>query len=103
MRIDPNSLGNLGSVQTGRAGETEATNPSSKGGSSAKAGSAASDRVELSSFTGRLSQALAASSTGRAQRVAELKAAVHNGTYQPDPLKTAQSIVNYSLQVGNSQ
>jgi len=97
MRIsDPNGLGHLASAQSGRAAETEAANPSLKGGK-AGGGSAASDRVELSSFTGRLSEALTASSAGRAQRVAQLKAAVDAGTYQPDPDAISRAIVDHSL------
>jgi len=98
MRIsDPNGLGHLASAQNGRAGETEAVNPSLKGGTTGAGKSAFSDRLELSSFAGRLSQALAASSAGRAQRVAELKAAVQSGNYRPDPVAIGRSIIDYSL------
>jgi negative regulator of flagellin synthesis FlgM len=101
MRIsDPNGLGQLSSAQNGRAGGAEAVNPSLKGGSSAAGKSSSSDRLELSSFAGRLSQAVAASSAGRSQRVAELKAAVQSGTYQTDPAAISRSIVDYSLSVG---
>lgn len=102
MRIsDPNGLGHLASAQSGRAAETEAVNPSLKGGGKAGAGSAASDRVELSSFTGRLSEALAATSAGRAQRVAELKAAVQSGSYQTDPAAISSAIVDHSLRAAD--
>jgi flagellar biosynthesis anti-sigma factor FlgM len=102
MRIsDPNGLGQLSSAQNGRAGGAEAITPSLKGGSSAAGKSASSsDRLELSSFAGRLSQALATSSAGRSQRVAELKAAVQSGNYRPDPAAISRSIVDYSLAVG---
>src|SRR5262249_8606764 len=70
---DPQRLGHLPSAQNGRTGETEAITPSLKEGSVTAEKSASSDRLELSSFAGRLSEALTASSAGRAQRVAELK------------------------------
>lgn len=98
MRIsDPNGLGHLASAQNGRTGETEAITPSVKGGASSTSARSLSDRLELSSFTGRLSETLAASSEDRAVRVAQLKAAVQDGTYRPDPLSVSRSIVDFSL------
>lgn len=101
MRIsDPNGLGHLASKPNGRTGETEAVTPSVQGGASSNARGTSSDRLELSSLAGRLSHTLAASSHGRAERVAALKAAVNDGTYNPDPLSIARSIVDYSVAAG---
>jgi flagellar biosynthesis anti-sigma factor FlgM len=101
MRIsDPNGLGHLASAQNGRAGETEAINQSLKGGSDAAGKAASSDRLQLSTFAGRLSEALATGSAVRAERVAQLKAAVQSGAYQPDPLAISRSIVDFSLAAG---
>jgi negative regulator of flagellin synthesis FlgM len=98
MRIsDPNGLGQLASTQSGKAGETEAAK--AKTGSGSARPGAAGDRVELSSFSGRISESLLAASASRAQRVAELKAAVESGSYQPDPMAVGRSIIDHSLAV----
>lgn len=102
MRIsDPNGLNHLASAQNGRTAETEAVKPSVTAGASSGGRASASDRLELSSFTARLSDTLAASSANRAQRVAELKAAVQSGEYQPDPRSISRSIIDYSVAAGS--
>ena len=74
-------------------------------GASAKNGkssAADTDRVELSSFTGRISQTLAADSASRAQRVAQLKNAVQSGTYKADAQAVSRALVDQAIAAGKS-
>jgi len=104
MRIvDPNSLGNTLPVQTGRTGETQSVHPSGKGGSVSKAGSGASDSVQLSSLSGRISQSLETDSASRAHRVSQIAAAVQAGTYKVDASAVSRAIVDQSIVPGQTE
>lgn len=101
MRIsDPNGSGNLGPAQSGRTGQSDAVKPSANN-SSLESRPAVSDGLELSSFAGRLSASLAAHSASRAERVAQLTAAVRSGTFQTDPARISHAIVDHSLGSGS--
>ena len=97
MRIvDSTNLGNTTPTQTGRAGELHSIESGGKSGSLARKGSAA-DSVELSGFTGRLSQAMEAAAASRAQRIVELTGAVRSGSYQVDAKTISHAMVNDAI------
>jgi flagellar biosynthesis anti-sigma factor FlgM len=80
------------SVYGGRTNESEriqADTSESSGGS----GTAAGDRVDLSSLAGRISQAMASLSTRSAQRVTQLQKDFRAGRYQPDARAISQAML----------
>jgi len=96
--IDSNHLENTTSAQTGRSGDTSSVTSAGKNGSSAagKTGGSA-DRVELSGFSGRVSQTLQTDASSRAQRVAQLSALVRSGKYQVDSKAVSKAIVDQAI------
>jgi anti-sigma28 factor (negative regulator of flagellin synthesis) len=96
MRIDSNNLGNLGPSQAERSGETPAIVSPGKNGSAGKTGASA-DRVELSGFTGRVSESLQADAASRGQRVSQLAAAVRSGTYKLDSRAVSGAVVDDAI------
>jgi flagellar biosynthesis anti-sigma factor FlgM len=102
MRIvDSTSLGDATAVQTGRAGALHSIDSGGKTGSTLRNGSSALDSVELSGFAGRLSQTMEATSASRAQRVAELTAAVRSGSYQVDASAVSHAMVSQAISSGS--
>lgn len=83
-------------AETGRTPETQKTARDNAGRSSAS-GSAEGDRVELSSTLGRLSRALTADSTQRANRVQALAAEYETGRYQANAQATSHALIAEAL------
>ena len=98
MRIyDSNQLGNLGTAQTGRSNETPSiVSPGKKDSGVGKSGTGA-DRVELSGFSGKVSQTLQADATSRAQRVSQIASAVRSGNYKVDSMAVSKAIINQAI------
>ena len=97
MKIDPSRLHSIGRSSVGRvSGEgIEAARPVRE--SAASGGVEGADQLALSSRAEEIKAAraaLAETPEVRAQRVAELKAQVQEGTYQVDPDKVAERILN---------
>ena len=97
--IDQNSLSQTAATQTGRTGGVSSTGPSLRSGSGGNV-SAGADSVELSGFSSRISEALRTDSASRAQRVAQLTAAVQSGTYRVDAGAISHALVNEGLAGG---
>jgi flagellar biosynthesis anti-sigma factor FlgM len=97
MRIvDNNNPGNTAVGQTTRAAETQATGSTMKAVETSSSASA-TDGLQLSKFTGSLSQILQSDSANRSQRVAQLAAAVKAGTYRVDPMAVSRAIVEHAI------
>jgi flagellar biosynthesis anti-sigma factor FlgM len=96
-----NGVGNLGATQTGRSESPSVVSPGKSGSGSGKTGSS-SDRVELSSFTGRMSQTMQADAASRAQRVSQIAAAVRSGTYKVDSMAVSKAIIDQAVASGTS-
>jgi anti-sigma28 factor (negative regulator of flagellin synthesis) len=58
------------------------------------------DTVQLSGFSGELSQTLQADASSRARRVSQIAAAVECGTYQVDAKAVGRAIINDALAGG---
>jgi flagellar biosynthesis anti-sigma factor FlgM len=104
MRIvDSTNLGNATPAQTGRAREVHPNDSKGKIGSAARTGSSASDSVELSGFTDRLSRTMQDAAASRTQRVTELTAAVRSGTYQVDAKAVSHAMVSQAISSGGNE
>ena len=97
--VDTNNVGNTTSAQTGRTGELHSIDRAGKHGSADKS-PGLKDSVELSGFTGRLSQTMQDATINRAQRISELTAAVRSGSYQVDAAAVSQAMVNQAISSG---
>ena len=96
--IDSNNPANITSAQTGRSGETSQVPSSGRNGvSGAGKNGSGSDRVELSGFAGRVSQMLEKDAGARAERVAQLAAAVRSGSFQVDSAAVSKAIVSQAI------
>ena len=94
MRIDNNNGNTAALGQTTGAAQTQLGNaPSKAGGASSAAPDA--DGLQLSGFAGSLSRIMQSDSVSRAQRVAQLTAAVRSGTYQVDPQAVSRAMVDH--------
>lgn len=94
MRIaDPNSPTNALPAET--AALQPAAHPHDNGGAGTTV--SGSDHTELSGLADRLTELLQGDSVSRAQRIAQLKEAVANGTYQVDAAAVSRAIVNEAL------
>ena len=100
MRIYDVNLTGSAAAESGRAQESQR---SDRAGSSRSGGAGlfgASDRVELSSTLGRLSQAMDADSSALANRVQALASLYQSGKYQPDSMATSRGMVADALAGG---
>ena len=99
MRIvDTNSSGNPNPIQNGRTGGARpVTNGGTNGGSSQV--SSSGDSVQLSGFSGKVSQSLQTAAADRAQRVSQIAAAVQSGTYKVDSKAVSKAIVDHAIGV----
>lgn len=96
MRVQDRAIGGSPAAETGRALETQ----KSERDTAARTGTTDAhqgDRVELSSTLGRLSQAVAAQSTQRAQRVEALASLYQSGRYQPSSAATSRALIAEAL------
>ena len=95
MKIYDNNLAGAAAAETHRSQDTQQTDRSSAGKSSA--GGNANDSVELSGTLGRISRALSSYHTDRASRVHALAAEYQNGTYQTDSAATSRGMVEDAM------
>lgn len=92
MRIqDRTSLGPA-AAETGRTPETQRAGRETAG-RTATTESADGDRVELSTSLGRLSQAIAAHTAQRADRVRALAAEYQAGRFHPNSMVTSRAMI----------
>jgi len=99
MSIQIYNDGLAGAAASGAGRTQELSNPTTGRGHSSGASSGAEDQVQISS----LSSSLAAHGSQRAARVAELAAAVQNGSYQVNSTDVSRAIVNHALQAGATE
>ena len=84
-----NNLGQIGSLK-----KSEGAQGAKKAGATQE-----SDQVEFSSVLQDVNKAQASSEdTNRTERVAELKAQVANGSYEPDLSKVASSLLQFLME-----
>ena len=96
MRVqDRVSLG-ASPAESGRASETQTSRRDTTGRTEA-AGRDGSDRVELSSTLGQLSNAIAAHGTQRTQRVQALASDYQSGRYRPNAEATGRALIAEAL------
>jgi flagellar biosynthesis anti-sigma factor FlgM len=91
MRIQDNS--NIGTAALGQTAPNQSPNSTSKG--SPVQSSQTTDGLQLSNLAGSLSKIMQSDSASRAQRVAQLTAAVRSGTYQVDPEAVSRAMVDH--------
>lgn len=102
MRIvDSTNIGSTASPQAGRANGLQSIDLAEKNGSTLRKGPSATDSVELSSFTDRLSQTMQAASASRVERIAQLAAAVRSGSYKVDVQALSHSMVSQAIVSGS--
>lgn len=101
MRIDSNNGNTPALGQTAGTSQTEIGNSTAKPGTSSSPASDA-DGLQLSSFAGSLSRIMQSDSASRADRVAQLTAAVRSGTYQVDPQAVSRAIVDHIVTTSQS-
>jgi len=90
MRINDYRLTGSNAGQTERTNETSDASLSSTG----KTQTRESDRVEMSSFTGRLSQTLTADSERRQVRIEQLSSLFAAGKLDADPGRLSRKMVD---------
>jgi anti-sigma28 factor (negative regulator of flagellin synthesis) len=93
MRINDYRLTGSNAGQTERTNETTETSSSSTGRTQGRE----SDRVEMSSFTGRLSQALSADSQRRQVRIEQLSTLFAASKLDADPGRLSRKMVDSML------
>jgi flagellar biosynthesis anti-sigma factor FlgM len=94
MRVGDRNLGTTAAADAAKAQETQRSGAS---GSQREKLSGISDRVQLSSVAGSLSQAVQASAQERSARVAELTAQFQSGSYRPDAAGAASGMVSEAM------
>ena len=96
MKIyDLNLTGGAAAAGTGRTQESQRS--SQAAGSQTGATAGAGDRVEFSSTLGRLSMALSAHDSARANRIQALAQQYQSGTHRPDAAATARGMVSEAM------
>ena len=96
--VDSNRIGVPASAQSERAAESQPVKPPAQESGEGKA--AETDRVDLSSLTGRISQVLESHANTREERIEALRAAVQAGTYQVDSPALSRTLVDQALAAG---
>jgi len=91
MRVDERSL--TEQTNASRTGESQRIQLDTATSSSAPQ-AATADHVDLTSLTGRITQAMQTLSSQAAQRVSQLQGAVRAGRYQPDARQISHAMVN---------
>ncbi len=91
MRVEDHSLTDQLSSSATRTPESQRiqVDTNSSGGSSSASGA---DRVDLSSITGRISQAMQTVAAQSAQRVSQLRQDFQAGSYRPDVPQLASAL-----------
>jgi anti-sigma28 factor (negative regulator of flagellin synthesis) len=95
MRVDDRNLNGAAGLQPGRASETDRLGSTSGAQVSHTAGG---DRAEISSLAGTVSEAMAAHSAERAQRVAKLAEQYRAGQYKVGARPAGQAVVRDALE-----
>ena len=99
MRIQDNS--NVGPAALGQTAPAQGANSTAKG-STVQPSSQTADGLELSNLAGSLSKIMQSDSASRAERVAQLTAAVRAGTYQVDPQAVSRAMVDHIISASQS-
>ena len=97
MRVDNQNLNGAAGLQPGRTPETTPADALGSSSSTRGAGSISGDQAEISSLAENVSQALAAQSVNRAQRVQELAQQYSAGTYRPSAPSVSSAIVTDAI------
>jgi|SRR5450432_1821054 len=100
--IDSTNLGNATPAQTGRTGQLHSIDSGAKTGSAQRKPSSATDSVELSGFTDRLSRSMQDAAATRSQHIQELSAAMRSGSYRADAKAVSHAIVSQAISSGSS-
>src|SRR5689334_8065070 len=100
MRIYDVNLTGPSAAETSRAQEAQRTDRTGGTRSGGPGSYGSNDRVEFSSTLGRLSQALGADGSARANRVQELAALYQSGNYRPDSRAISRGMVSEALAAG---
>jgi flagellar biosynthesis anti-sigma factor FlgM len=95
MTINPNNV--PGTAVPTKTDHVQSLQPAAGTDGKAKTGGASGDRVEISSLTGQLSQALGAPDTSRAAYVSRITEAVRSGKYQVDSAAISRNLVDEAL------
>ena len=93
MRIHDQNI--LGSTETAQAQETQRVDRAASGRSARP--EPGTDRVELSSALGRLSQVISAHGAQRADRVHALATEYQAGRYRPDTQETSRGMIREAI------
>jgi anti-sigma28 factor (negative regulator of flagellin synthesis) len=101
MKIDQQNLNGVAAPQTGRTQETPAPDSSVSGSGAQTSGSPGSDRAEISTLAGRISQTLASQSAERTARIQELAKQYSTGRYSTDSKATGSALVQDTLEGSN--
>jgi anti-sigma28 factor (negative regulator of flagellin synthesis) len=99
IRIQNDSLAGTSASETSRT--QDVVQIGSAGNRSGSKIGVATDRVELSSLSGRIADASSASETAQASRVQQLGALYSSGRYQPDSMATGRALVSQAIQSGS--
>lgn len=99
MRIQDNT--NAGPAALGQTAPAQAAASTPKG-STTQSSSPTGDGLELSNLAGSLSKIMQSDSASRAERVAQLTAAVRTGTYQVDPQAVSRAMVDHIVATSQS-
>jgi len=100
MKVYESNLTGTSAAQTGHTQETQKLDRSENPRTGA-AGAGSEDRVEFSNTLGRLSKAMAADGSSRANHVQALAAQYQSGNYRPDSLATSRGMVSEALGAGS--
>jgi flagellar biosynthesis anti-sigma factor FlgM len=101
MRIvDTNQSGNIAPAQAGRTGATRGVNPAGSKGAGGGKISQSGDSVQLSEFSGLVSNSMETQAATRAQKVSQIAAAVQSGTYKVDAQAVSRAIVDHAISGG---
>jgi Anti-sigma-28 factor, FlgM len=98
MKIDQQNLNGVAGPPTGRTQEIPASDPSVSGSGAQTSGSPGSDRAEISTLAGRISQTLASQSADRTARIQELAKQYNTGRYSADSKATGSALVQDAIQ-----
>jgi hypothetical protein len=98
MRIDDRNLNGAAGPQSGRTQETHAPGSTESVSGAQSPGSGGGDRAELSSLTGRISQALQSHFAQRAERVAKLAQEFNTGRLSADSRSTSRAVVQDAIE-----
>lgn len=101
MRIDQQNLNGAAGLQPGRTQEIPPSDPSVSDSGSQTSGSPGSDRAEISTLAGRISQTLASQSAERTARIQELAKQYSTGRYGVDSKATGSALVQDAIEGSN--